>query len=228
MSKLRIDLGCGSAKREGFVGLDYVDLPEVDHVLDLTTERFPFDDDSVDEVFSAHFLEHIDEPNHVFEEIGRICRDGARIEIWTPYAWTNEAFLYGHIHYISEEMWQHLGVSHRDVYASMLKGRWQLRRFVFVVDEATLADLAAYSTSIDFAIKYFKGVVREFGVEIEYRSDLDVDVVEPERVYATERFGPRRPLSPPRTSSARRTAQRAMSAARRRWERYGSAVRSPG
>src|SRR5881396_3738761 len=98
MSKLRIDLGCGSAKREGFVGLDYVDLPEVYHVLDLTTERFPFDDDSVDEVFSAHFLEHIDEPNHVFEEIGRICRDGARIEFWTPYAWTNDAFLYGHLH----------------------------------------------------------------------------------------------------------------------------------
>lgn len=228
MSKVRIDLGCGTAKRPGFVGLDHVELPGVDHVLDLTKDPFPFEDDSVDEVFSAHFLEHIDEPNHVFEEIGRVCRDGARIEIWTPYAWTNEAFLYGHIHYISEEMWQHLGVSHRDVYASMLKGRWQLHRFVFVVDEATLADLAAYSTNIDFAIKYFKGVVREFGVEIEYRSDLSIGAIEPERVYATDRFGPRRPLAPPKVNATKRTTQRAIAAARRRWDRYGWAARTPG
>ena len=78
--EVRIDLGCGNAKRDGYLGLDYVEGDQVDHVLDLTHDRYPFEDDSVDAVFSAHFLEHIDEPNHVFGEIGRVCKDGALIE----------------------------------------------------------------------------------------------------------------------------------------------------
>ena len=170
---LRIDLGCGSARRDGFVGLDVFPGPQVDHVIDLTADPFPFPDDSVDEVFSAHFLEHIDSPNHVFGEIGRVCRDGARIEFWTPYAFTNEAFLYGHLHGITEEMWIHLGLTHRDIYAPMLNGRWLLQRFVFVIEPATIADLEHHRVDLDFAVRYLKGVVHEFGVEMEYQSDLE-------------------------------------------------------
>jgi ubiquinone/menaquinone biosynthesis C-methylase UbiE len=55
-------------------------------VLDLTTEPLPFTDRSVDEVYSAHFLEHVKEPNNIIRELGRVCRDGAHIEIWMPYA----------------------------------------------------------------------------------------------------------------------------------------------
>jgi len=191
--RLRVDLGCGNAKRPGYVGLDYVEGDDVDHVLDLTTDRYPFDDGTVEAVFSAHFLEHIDEPNHVFGEIGRICADGALIEFYTPYAWTNEAWLYGHVHGITEEMWTHLGLSHREAYADILGGRWLLRRFVFVIDEATLVDLDANGVQLDFALRYYQNVVREFGVEVEFRRDLDVPEVGPERVYATSRFGERRP-----------------------------------
>jgi SAM-dependent methyltransferase len=198
--RLRLDLGCGNAKREGFVGLDSMPGPAVDHVLDLTVDPIPFPDDSVDEVFSAHFLEHIDSPNHLFGEIGRTCRDGARIEFWTPYAFTNEAFLYGHLHGITEEMWLHLGVSHRDIYAPMLQGRWQLIRFVYVIDQATIDDLNSHDVELDFAVRYFKGVVKELGVEIEYRQDLSVPVSVPQRVYAASRFGDRVALG----SSARR------------------------
>jgi SAM-dependent methyltransferase len=187
--RLRLDLGCGNAKREGFVGLDSMPGPAVDHVLDLTVDPLPFPDDSVDEVFSAHFLEHIESPNHLFGEIGRTCRDRARIEFWTPYAFTNEAFLYGHLHGITEEMWLHLGVSHRDIYAPMLQGRWQLLRFVYVIDQPTIDDLESHDVELDFAVRYFKGVVKELGVEIEYRQDLSVPVCVPQRVYAASRLG---------------------------------------
>ncbi len=116
MTSVQVDLGCGNAKQEGYIGLDYVEMDQVDHVLDLTRDRYPFEDRSVDAVFSAHFLEHIEEPNHVFSEIGRIAKDGAKIEFWTPYAFTNEAFLYGHLHFLTEEMWMHFCYSHRDVF----------------------------------------------------------------------------------------------------------------
>src|SRR3954471_20925249 len=93
---VRIDLGCGNAKRPGFQGVDYLEAPGVDHVVNIAEQRLPFEDDSVDAVFSAPFLEHIGEPYNVLSEIGRVCRDGARIEIWTPYAFSDEAFVYGH------------------------------------------------------------------------------------------------------------------------------------
>jgi SAM-dependent methyltransferase len=199
---VRIDLGCGNAKRPGFVGLDLFPGEQVDHVLDLTADPYPFADDSVDEVFSAHFLEHIEEPNHVFGEIGRVCKDGARIQFWTPYAWTNEAFLYGHLHAITEEMWTHLGVTHRDLYSAMLRGHWLLRRFIFVIQPATIADLERRGVDLDFAVRYLKGVVHEFGVEAEFRRDLATPVVFPEWVYATERFGRRIPLAPGASSGS--------------------------
>jgi phytanoyl-CoA hydroxylase len=191
----RLDLGCGSAKRDGFIGLDHVEGPDVDHVLDLTKDPYPFADQSVDEVYSAHFLEHIEEPNHVFEQIGRICKDHARIEFWTPYAFTKEAFLYGHLQYITEEMWLHLCVSHRDLFVPMLKGRWLLRNVVYVIDQATIDDLAGRDVELGFAVRYFKDVVTEIGVEIEFRSDLSVPPIIPTSLYATSRFGERHLLA---------------------------------
>jgi predicted SAM-dependent methyltransferase len=208
--RIRVDLGCGAMRRDGFIGLDHVAGPGVDIVLDLTTDRYPFDDDSVDEVYSAHFLEHIREPNHVFEEIGRICRDGAHLEFWTPYAFTNEAFLYGHVQGFTEELWNHFGVAHRDTYVGMLKGRWQIDRFVYIVGQGTIDELAAHQVDLDFAIRYFKGVVNELGVEVTFRRDLDVPVQIPERVYALNRFGERHRIGFPQTPTEPEPAARSL------------------
>jgi SAM-dependent methyltransferase len=189
--KLQLDLGCGLEKRSAYLGLDKIAYPTVDHVLDLEVDALPFEDDTVDSVYSSNFLNMVDQPDHLFSEIGRVCRDGARIEFWTPYAWSNEAFLYGHVHYISEDMWWNLCVAHRDVFAGMLGGRWQLRRLVFVVHEDTLRELRGHGMDVSFGIRHLKGVVRELGVEIEFRRDLDVPVAVPDRVHATSRSGPR-------------------------------------
>lgn len=189
---LKIDLGCGGSKREGFVGLDSVNGPGVDHVLDLTRDRFPFDDATVDHVFSSHFLEHIGPPNHIFQEIARVCRDGATIEIWTPYAFSNDAFIYGHITFLTEEPWLHFCCYHRDAHLEMLRGRWLLRNINYVVTQDVERDLRAQGFPLDFAVRYLKSVVTEFGVEIEFRRDLEVPAVVPTRTYShardSERF----------------------------------------
>jgi len=195
MNQVRVDLGCGGAKREGYIGIDQTPGPGVDHILDLTADPYPFEDASVDAVHSAHFLEHIPEPNHVFREIGRICRDGAHIEFWTPYAFSDDAFLYGHLHFITEAEWLHFCWSHRDMYVSMLGGRWQLHRFVFVVEPSTIADLEANNVDLAFAVRYLKNVVLELGVEIEFTRDLARPPVYPKRCYAESRFGTRHELT---------------------------------
>ena len=141
---------------------------------------------------AAHFMEHIRSPNNVLSEIGRVCRDGARIEIWTPYAFSDEAFVYGHETYLTELPWLHFCVSHRDTHAPLLNGRWQLERVVYVVDPEVRAEIEATGTPVGFAIRYWKGVVTEFGVEIRYRSDMDAPVVVPERVWTHARHGAER------------------------------------
>jgi len=220
---VRFDLGCGAVPRPGFVGLDQVEGSHTDHVLDLTRDRYPFRDRSVDEVFSSHFLEHIEAPNHVFSEIARICKDGARIEFWTPYAFSDEAFLYGHLHFITEEMWLHFCVSRRDYHVDLLKGRWQLHRVVYVVLPGTLEDLARQGVGLDFAIRYLKGVVHELGVEIEFRAELGVVAIVPERVFATSRDGERHPVETwePPVAVAQPRAHIGSRLARRIWSRVG-------
>jgi len=221
---VRIDLGCGNAKRPGFLGLDMFDGEHVDYVLDLTSDHYPFADGTVDEVFSAHFLEHIEEPNHVFSEVGRVCADGAQIQFWTPYAWTNEAFLYGHLHAVTEDLWSQFCIYHRDVFADMLRGRWLLKRVVYVVDESTIVDLRHHGVDLDFAIRYYKGVVKEMGVEIEFRRDLATPAVMPERFWASTRDGARNPLRPgTRTASASKLD---LVGVARRVKRFASSLRA--
>jgi len=57
-SLLNLDLGCGQNPREGFEGVDlYGDKAK--HKVDLFKFPWPFADNSVDEINSSHFLEHI-------------------------------------------------------------------------------------------------------------------------------------------------------------------------
>jgi SAM-dependent methyltransferase len=193
---IKIDLGCGGSKREGFIGLDYVAAPGVDHVLDLTNDRYPFDDDSVDHVFSSHFLEHIAAPNHVFMEIGRICRDGGTIEFWTPYAFSNGGLMYGHVTFLTEGQWMYFCYYHRDVHFDMLRGRWLLKNINYVVAPETVGELAAHNTAVDFAVRHYNNVVLEFGVEIEFRRDREVPPIMPARTYSSTRDGERISLAP--------------------------------
>jgi hypothetical protein len=88
---LRLDLGCGPNKREGFHGVDARQFDgKVDTVLDLR-QQWPWADDSVDEAHSSHFIEHISgqERVHFFNELYRVLRKGAKVTIIVP-AWNSE------------------------------------------------------------------------------------------------------------------------------------------
>jgi predicted SAM-dependent methyltransferase len=93
---LAIDIGCGWAKRPGFVGVDKDAVPEVDHRVDVEREPLPFADRSVGTIFTSHCLEHLADQALIYREMSRVAVNGATLEIWTPYAWTDEAFIYTH------------------------------------------------------------------------------------------------------------------------------------
>ncbi|CAE6845196.1 class I SAM-dependent methyltransferase [Paraburkholderia domus] len=81
---LSLDLGCGTVKQTGFLGLDRSPMPGVDLVVDLNG-TLPIQSDSVDMVYASHSLEHVADLMHTMREIYRVCRHGAQVCILAPY-----------------------------------------------------------------------------------------------------------------------------------------------
>ncbi len=196
MSGLRLDLGCGVAKAEGTIGVDKVAGPGVDHVVDFETDRLPFADGSVEYVFSSHCLEHLQAPLLLFTEISRVCQSGARLEFWTPYAWENSAFVFGHRTFYNEDQYLHLCVWFWNVWTAALGARWVLRDVVYVIEPAVLIDLYRRRIHLDFALRYYKGIVREFGVLIDVWRDFPGPEIPSRRWFANGRSARRHPLPP--------------------------------
>jgi SAM-dependent methyltransferase len=97
-----LDVGCGSAKTPGAVGLDISAETDADIVHDLDVFPYPIEDDSFDEILLQDVIEHVAEPIAVFEELHRIARPGARIQLRTPHF--SSVLAYGdptHRHYFS-------------------------------------------------------------------------------------------------------------------------------
>lgn len=81
----KIDLGCGNSKRPGFIGVDLLPLQTVDICHDLTKFPYPFNDNEIDIIWMDQVLEHLPNPIKVLEEIYRICKPNAEVNIGVPY-----------------------------------------------------------------------------------------------------------------------------------------------
>ena len=79
-----LDIGCGTNKKQGYIGIDRVKLPGVDVVCDIE-EGLPFKDNTVDGIRVIQVLEHVRDLIFVLEEFWRVCKEGAEIEILVPY-----------------------------------------------------------------------------------------------------------------------------------------------
>lgn len=90
----KLDLGCGRNKKEGFFGIDSFKFDNVDLVLDLGNSRWPFDDDSVEEVHCSHFLEHLTQQEriHFANELYRVMAPGAKAQVITPHWASSRAY----------------------------------------------------------------------------------------------------------------------------------------
>jgi predicted SAM-dependent methyltransferase len=84
---LRLDLGCGDNKKEGFKGVDFVKTKSTDYVHDLLKFPWPFKESSVEEVHCSHFFEHIPAKlrPRFMDELFRVLEPGAKVTIITPY-----------------------------------------------------------------------------------------------------------------------------------------------
>lgn len=80
-----VELGCGRKKKQGRIGIDQVDLPNVDIVADLEDGLSFLPDDSVDEIHSRSVLEHIENFENLMREIVRVLKKKGTVHIFVPH-----------------------------------------------------------------------------------------------------------------------------------------------
>lgn len=75
---IKVELGCGPNKKiEDAISVDIVELDGVDIVANIN-DGLPFEDNSIDEIYSFHFLEHVDDLEFVFKEIHRVLKPNGK------------------------------------------------------------------------------------------------------------------------------------------------------
>ncbi|HEY9850040.1 MAG TPA: hypothetical protein V6D28_11315 [Leptolyngbyaceae cyanobacterium] len=87
MNNLRLNLGCGERKLDGYINVDKFGNPDVKQ--DLETFPWPWKDNSVREILLIHVLEHLGQDTNTYlniiKEMYRICQHGAKIQIIVPH-----------------------------------------------------------------------------------------------------------------------------------------------
>lgn len=108
-----LDLGAGQNPREGFESVD-VNI-EADHQVDLFSYPWKFEDDSVDIIYSSHFVEHVPGWDAFWNEVGRVLKPGGFVLATTPY-WTSVRAFQDpdHKQPISEQRYQYLSRKARE------------------------------------------------------------------------------------------------------------------
>ncbi len=80
----KLNLGGGNDRIPGYANIDILALPQVDIVCDLA-RGIPLPDNTIEEIYTTHFLEHLPDTVFMMKEIYRVCKPNAIVKIKVPY-----------------------------------------------------------------------------------------------------------------------------------------------
>jgi len=87
---LKLNLGCGYQPMNGWVNVDYIKTDHADIVTNLD-QPWPWKDNSVDEIFAAHVIEHVTDHITFMKEAQRVLKVGGYLTIRVPHGWSDAA-----------------------------------------------------------------------------------------------------------------------------------------
>ncbi len=101
---IKLDLACGSRKKEGFMGVDISPDVKPDVIADLNVYPWTWvEDNGVFQIHASHFIEHVHDIKAFMEECYRILVPMGTIHIIAPYYSSIRASQdYTHVRLISE------------------------------------------------------------------------------------------------------------------------------
>jgi SAM-dependent methyltransferase len=82
---MKINLGCGRKKLEGFLNLDRVPEVDPDVIHDLDSTPYPFEEGVFDLICAHDVVEHVHDLPAFMREVWRIGKHGACLEVTTPH-----------------------------------------------------------------------------------------------------------------------------------------------
>jgi predicted SAM-dependent methyltransferase len=100
---LKLHVGCGTKRKEGYVNCDISKDVNPDVVVDICNLSKKFKKYSVDEIFTEHTIEHVGNFEKAMSEIHEVLKTGDKAYIVVPYATIPSAFHPHHKWYFTKE-----------------------------------------------------------------------------------------------------------------------------
>ena len=122
-----INLGCGTRKEKGHIGVDIVKWPDTDIVWDLNKIPYPFDDEYADAIIAEEIIEHLKDPKKFLSEAHRILKPGGTITITT----NNKGSLINRI-FKTYNVKNHISLQTPESMKNLIDGkRWKIEKYVY-------------------------------------------------------------------------------------------------
>ena len=174
LRKVKLDIACGKRTKPGFKGVDIWEGADI--VCDLEKFPWPFEDNSVDEIFCSHYIEHTPDLISFANELYRILKVGAKAEIIAPYyssirAWQDPT----HLRAISENTFLYFNKAWREVnkldhYPITSDFDYECR---YIIDQAWREK---EQEELRFAIKHYINVVSDIHAVLTKRKACSDEV----------------------------------------------------
>jgi len=114
-----MNMGSGPDQRPGYLNVDRLPLSGVDVVCDFSHRPFPFKDNSFDEVYMSHILEHLPDTMATMEEVHRIAKPSATVIVKVPHYKHSNAYKDPtHVRFFTEETFDYFGKDPRSYYTA--------------------------------------------------------------------------------------------------------------
>ncbi|MCD4761498.1 methyltransferase domain-containing protein [bacterium] len=162
----KINLGGGTQKIEDFTNIDILNLPNVDIVHNIN-KCIPLPDNSIEEIYSSHCLEHLDDTIHIMKEIYRVCKPNAIVKIKVPYFKSIGAFKDPtHKQFFTEktfDYFDHEKIKNQELPDYKLKVNFKVEKVAYLWSASWLRYLPFKKA---FFLKHFWNIVRSIYYEL--------------------------------------------------------------
>ena len=93
---MKLNIGCGKDKKEGYINLDKgPGVGDVEYDLEhigLFNTPLPWDDNTFDEIYASHIIEHLRHPLAIMQELWRVAKPDCLLTVRVPYGSSDNAW----------------------------------------------------------------------------------------------------------------------------------------